>query len=384
MTAITASTNKDNKDDPKSELTQFKPGNQKSYKWDIVWFNLIGFAVLHLATLYGYYLMFTGEVKFATFLWMFFVAYVSVIATTMGAHRLFTHKTFKANFALRTVLLVTSTIAGQNCLWVWVRDHRQHHKYSDTDADPHNASRGFFFSHIGWLMVRKHPDVIRGGKLVDMSDLNADPLIMLQKKYYKTWFTIFSIGIPTLVPYYFWNEGLWISFLICFVTRLVTVLNGTWNVNSLAHIYGYRPFSKEILPTENWFVSFIGAGEGWHNYHHSFPWDYRAAEMGQHFNITTLVIDFCAERGWAWGLKAASPAMVKYRATKRGDGSHRVYSKVDDNNNEYAIEDEDYIKLKSEAETIFNEDNNNPMFLKKDDEHEKHMKVIEGIYKLVD
>jgi hypothetical protein len=106
--------------------------------------------------------------------------------------------------------------------------------------------------------------------------------------------------------------------------------------------------------------------------------------MGQHFNITTLVIDFCAERGWAWGLKAASPAMVKYRATKRGDGSHRVYSKVDDNNNEYAIEDEDYIKLKSEAETIFNEDNNNPMFLKKDDEHEKHMKVIEGIYKLVD
>lgn len=69
MTAITASTNKDNKDDPKSELTQFKPGNQKSYKWDIVWFNLIGFAVLHLATLYGYYLMFTGEVKFATLLW---------------------------------------------------------------------------------------------------------------------------------------------------------------------------------------------------------------------------------------------------------------------------------------------------------------------------
>lgn len=70
-------------------------------------------------------------------------------------------------------------------MWVWVRDHRQHHKYSDTDADPHNASRGFFFSHIGWLMSRKHPLVIAKGKDIDMSDLEADSLVMFQKKYEK-------------------------------------------------------------------------------------------------------------------------------------------------------------------------------------------------------
>lgn len=70
----------------------------------------------------------------------------------------------------------------QNCLYIWVRDHRQHHKYSDTNADPHNATRGFFFSHIGWLMVRKHRDVIEKGKNIDMSDLEADPFVMFQKQ----------------------------------------------------------------------------------------------------------------------------------------------------------------------------------------------------------
>lgn len=63
-----------------------------------------------------------------------------------------------------------------------MRDHRQHHKYSDTDADPHNASRGFFFSHIGWLMMKKHPDVIKMGKDIDMSDLEANKIFMFQKK----------------------------------------------------------------------------------------------------------------------------------------------------------------------------------------------------------
>jgi stearoyl-CoA desaturase (delta-9 desaturase) len=72
--------------------------------------------------------------------------------------------------------------ASQNCLYVWARDHRQHHKYADTNADPHNSIRGFFFSHCGWLMVRKHPDVIRNGKTIDLSDLEADPVVMFQKK----------------------------------------------------------------------------------------------------------------------------------------------------------------------------------------------------------
>lgn len=79
------------------------------------------------------------------------------------------------------------------------------------------------------------------------------------------------------------------------------------------------------MPVENVYVSMFGLGEGWHNYHHSFPWDYRAAEFGQYFNLTTVIIDFAEEMGWVWDKKYATPAMVRSRATKRGDGTHVKY-----------------------------------------------------------
>jgi len=71
----------------------------------------------------------------------------------------------------------------QDPVLVWARDHRVHHKFSETDADPHNAKRGFFFSHIGWLLCRKHPEVTKKGKRIDISDLENDPILVFQKKY---------------------------------------------------------------------------------------------------------------------------------------------------------------------------------------------------------
>lgn len=70
----------------------------------------------------------------------------------------------------------------QNDIFEWARDHRVHHKYSETDADPHNAVRGFFFAHIGWLLVRKHPDVIEKGRKLELSDLLSDKVVMFQRK----------------------------------------------------------------------------------------------------------------------------------------------------------------------------------------------------------
>lgn len=100
-----------------------------------------------------------------------------------GSHRLWAHKSYKANKKMQAMLLFFQTIAFQNCVIEWVRDHRVHHKFSDTNADPHNASRGFFFSHMGWLMCRKHPDVRKYGARVDMSDLESEPWLRFQRKY---------------------------------------------------------------------------------------------------------------------------------------------------------------------------------------------------------
>lgn len=78
--------------------------------------------------------------------------------------------------------MLCQTISAQNSIYVWVRDHRVHHKFPDSNADPHNIKRGFFFAHIGWLMTKKHPDVMTKGKTIDMSDMEEDGVVMFQKK----------------------------------------------------------------------------------------------------------------------------------------------------------------------------------------------------------
>lgn len=113
----------------------------------------------------------------------FFYTFWGGLGITAGAHRLWAHKTYKAKWPLRLILAAWNTMAFQNDIYEWSRDHRVHHKYSETDADPHNALRGFFFSHIGWLLCKKHPDVISKGKQIDCSDLLADPIVRFQRRF---------------------------------------------------------------------------------------------------------------------------------------------------------------------------------------------------------
>ena len=104
------------------------------------------------------------------------------LGITGGAHRLWSHRSYKAKWPLRLIIALAQTIAVQNDIFEWSRDHRVHHKFSETDADPHNARRGFFFAHMGWLMMKKHPEVKRRGKTVDVSDLLQDPIVVYQRK----------------------------------------------------------------------------------------------------------------------------------------------------------------------------------------------------------
>lgn len=125
-----------------------------------------------------------------------------------------------------------------------MRDHRVHHKFTDTNADPHNIRRGFFFSHMGWLLCKKHPDVIKFGKKVSMADLEADPIVMFQHRHFLSLMFICSIIIPVLIPVLFWNENIITSFLFTGVFRYITSLHITWLINSAAHMYGMKPFDR--------------------------------------------------------------------------------------------------------------------------------------------
>jgi len=120
-----------------------KSQSKSPYKLEIVWRNVILFALLHLASVYGLYLL-VFNAKWATVAWTYLLYYLGGTGITAGAHRLWAHKTYKAKWPLRLLLVIMNTIAFQNDVIEWARDHRVHHKYSETDADPHNALRGFF------------------------------------------------------------------------------------------------------------------------------------------------------------------------------------------------------------------------------------------------
>ena len=147
----------------------------------IMWLNVYLIAALHLMALYGLYLL--PEANPWTWLWTLQCFIWGGTGITVGAHRLWTHRSYKATWPLRLYLMIVNCVAAQNDIFEWSRDHRVHHKYSETDADPHNAKRGFFFSHVGWLMVKKHPDVITKGKQLDLSDLYEDKIVMFQRRY---------------------------------------------------------------------------------------------------------------------------------------------------------------------------------------------------------
>ncbi|CAL1685253.1 unnamed protein product [Lasius platythorax] len=297
-----------------------KEPHKVDYEWKIVWKNVIILTYIHLAGLYGLYAAFFYA-KLWTVIWFYAVGVLTNIGVTAGTHRLWCHRSYKAKWPMRIILMLLQASAFQEDIYMWVRDHRVHHKYTDTDADPYNARRGFFFSHIGWLMIRKHPDVISKKATVNMSDVEEDPIVMFQRKWYLYLMALCCFIVPTLVPMWAWDESLWYAWHMT-VAKYALTSNGTWLVNSAAHMWGVKPFDKSITPVENPIVSFITAGEGWHNYHHVFPWDYKAAELPYYFNFTTAFIDFFAYLGLAYDLKTASPDIVKKRALRNSEMSY--------------------------------------------------------------
>lgn len=131
---------------------------------DILWGKVALLLGLHTIAAIGLY-NFLFYAQYKTITWFVVLNVMSAIGVGSGAHRLWSHRSYRASTTLRVILMVWHTLALQESVFKWCRDHRLHHKYSDTDADPYNASRGFFFSHMGWLMVRKHPEVREKGKL---------------------------------------------------------------------------------------------------------------------------------------------------------------------------------------------------------------------------
>jgi stearoyl-CoA desaturase (delta-9 desaturase) len=289
------------------------------HKKQLNWPMIIYISLVHVAAFVGLFKV--QKCSAETLIWAFTLWPISGFGITVGVHRLWSHRSYTAAFPLRLALMLFNSIANQGSIWHWARDHRVHHKYSETDADPHNATRGFFYAHMGWLFVKKHPDVVKAGRELDFSDLLEDSLVMFQKKL-DPWFTLYmSFVFPAQVAKWGWGEQFWNAFFVAGALRYVYVLHCTWFVNSAAHLYGDHPYDVLSYPSENPFVSFCSVGEGWHNWHHKYPFDYAASEYGisSQFNPSKLFIDVMAAVGLVWDRKRGSAAWAMGRARRDRD-----------------------------------------------------------------
>ena len=206
-----------------------------------------------------------------TMVWALIYYVVSGLGITAGYHRLFAHRAYEARPSIVALMIFMGTAALQGTVKWWCGGHRIHHRYTDTDLDPYSAKSGFFFAHIGWMLVHPKPE---NKVKADLKDLNDNAMIRWQHRNY-LWFGPFvAFVVPTVVAGLGWGD--WMGGLIyAGILRLFAVHQATFCVNSVAHFLGEHTFDDNRTPRDHIVTAFLTFGEGYHNFHHEFPNDYR-------------------------------------------------------------------------------------------------------------
>jgi stearoyl-CoA desaturase (delta-9 desaturase) len=275
-------------------------------------------AYIALAHLLSVWAIIAAPARASPATWLFAAALVpwTQFGVTAGAHRLWAHRSFRAGPLTKTLLFLLCSVANQGSIWRWARDHRVHHRYVDTAADPHDSTRGLWYSHIGWLFLRSGQETRSALRALDVRDLEADPWVRFQRALDPWWNTACCFLLPTVVASCGWGEDAWTAFLVAGVLRYTLVLHSTFLVNSLAHYDGGRPYDPKARARESTIVALLTMGEGWHNWHHKYPFDYAAAEHHwlHAYNPTMLMLDALAAVNGVYDRKRAVNVWKRERA----------------------------------------------------------------------
>jgi len=264
--------------------------------WPVTGFFIFSnIAILTLIPWYGLTFGYAWSAwAIAGFFW-----FLNGIGITAGYHRLWSHRTYEAHWLLRLFVLLAGTMALQNSLLIWASRHRYHHRHTDdNDRDPYSANMGFWFSHMGW-MIRDWPS--SDLDFSNIKDLEADPMLRWQHKYYWVIVWTLNLGLPILAG---WLLGDIIGMLLLAgLLRLVVNHHTTFFINSLAHYVGKQPYSDATTAKDSTLLATVTWGEGYHNYHHSFQNDYRNGVRWWHIDIGKWFISVCSWVGLARNLK---------------------------------------------------------------------------------
>lgn len=274
------------------------------------WRNLSFLIVLHLSGLIGLFVYLMVQ---APSLWLWLMLGGGFALTTFGIsagyHRLFAHRSYTTGPVLRSLLLLLGAAAVQNSALNWAHKHRLHHQHTDTDRDPYNAQRGFWYSHIGWVVQEDNHETC------DVSDLEADRWVALQHRWYLPLAIGFGFGLPTLVGWFLGD--VWGGLLFGAVWRLLVAYHATFSINSFAHWIGSQPYSSKGTARDNWLAALVTMGEGYHNFHHTFPGDYRNGVRFFDFDPPKWALATFAKFGWIHAVRRTPGHVIALRRLKQ-------------------------------------------------------------------
>jgi stearoyl-CoA desaturase (Delta-9 desaturase) len=228
---------------------------------------------------------------------------------TVGYHRLFTHRSFRAATGVRVALAIAGSMALQGRVTRWVADHRQHHRFSDRPGDPHSPwrygtsvcglARGMVYAHVGWIIDSVHADERRYAP-----DLLDDPAVARACRLYPAWVAS-SLLLPPLAGGLLtmsWTGAL-TAFFWATIVRIGLFHHVTWSINSICHVAGSKPFQTRDRAGNVWWLSLLSNGESWHNVHHADPTCARHGALPGQVDSSARVIQVLEKLGWAWDVR---------------------------------------------------------------------------------
>ena len=282
-------------------------------KAEIIWGNVIFLTITPLLAVAGLAWWFTS----AEFSWTPIVAYLILhlatgIGITAGYHRLFSHRSYRAKTPVKVLFAILGAATFENSAVEWCSDHRRHHRLVDTNEDPYNANRGFWYSHIIWICEKGRFD----GDLSNVKDLLKDPVTAWQHKHYVAIGATFNLLIPLLLG--LWYGDILSMFVWAGIVRIVMVHHTTFLINSWAHMFGTQPYSDQNTARDSIWLAFLTHGEGYHNYHHAFGTDYRNGRSWYHWDPSKWLIAALAAVGLVSDLRRIPDDLVLRRRFDEG------------------------------------------------------------------
>lgn len=258
--------------------------------WDVNWPHVAFLTLSPLAAILGVGLhvhywgfVLADGISLTAMLWL------SGLAITAGYHRYYAHRSYRCRRVVQAFYLLFGAAALQNSVLIWASNHRYHHRFVDREEDPHNITRGWFWAYLGWALFRERP----ARSLDNVPDLTADRMVMWQHRHYLPLALVVGFGLPLAAG--FWSGRPIGGLLWGGLVRAVLLHHITFFFNLAGHAFGRPVYSRDDSSRDSWWLGFVGFGEGYHNFHHTFPGDYRSGVCWYHWDPT---------KWWILGLRA--------------------------------------------------------------------------------